>query len=267
MKPYYQRNGITIYCGDCLEVMPGLVEPVDAIIADLPYGTTSCEWDSVISLEQLWDEYKRLIKQNGAIVLTGCEPFTSVLVMSNINWFKYDWIWKKSHATGQLNLNIQPMREHEHVLVFGQGRTTYNLQLTQKPLDKIRAPTRMGLSDCYGSQREYNRTIPVEMRAPTSVLEINSVNHGERGLHPTQKPIALMSHLVRTYTNPGELILDNTMGSGTTLVAAQNEGRQAVGIELSEEYCKIAVERLRQPSLFTLPTNNPLQPNGYQLGF
>ena len=110
----------------------------------------------------------------------------------------------------------------------------------------------MGLSDCYGSQREYSRTIPVDMSAPTSVLEINSTNHGERGLHPTQKPLALMSYLIRTYTDPGDLILDNTMGSGTTLVAAQNEGRCAVGIEINEEYCKITVERLRQPSLFAI---------------
>ena len=241
--------------GDCLEVMPTLESgSVDAIICDLPYGTTNCSWDSVIPFEPLWVQYKRLIKPRGAIVLFGSQPFTSALIMSNIDWFKYEWIWKKTHATGQLNLNVRPMTEHENICVFASGKTTYNLQMTKKPKDKIRAPTRMGMSDCYGAQREYDRTVPIDMRSPTTVLQFGSVNHGERGYHPTQKPVDLLAYLIRTYTNEGETILDNTMGSGSTIVAAIQEGRNAIGIERDADYFAIAQQRCLeatyQPSLF-----------------
>lgn len=192
----------------------------------------------------MWECIRHVIKPRGAVVLFGSQPFTSALVMSNPKWFKYELIWKKSHATGQLNLNVQPMREHENMLVFAQGKGTYNLQLTQKPKDKIRAPTRMGLSDCYGSQREYGRSIPVDMRAPTTVVEINSVNHGERGLHPTQKPVDLMAYLVKTYTNEGDTVLDFTSGSGSTGVACAETGRNFIGIELDPHYFAVASERI-----------------------
>ena len=246
----------TLHCGDCLEIMPTLKSgSVDMILCDLPYGTTNCSWDSVIPFEPLWAQYKRLIKPRGAIVLFGSQPFTSALVMSNIEWFKYCWVWKKTHATGQLNLNVRPMTEHEDICVFCNGRTTYNMQLTTKPKEKIRAPTRMGLSDCYGAQREYNRTIPIDMRTPTTVLEFGSVNHGERGYHPTQKPVNLLAYLIRTYTNEGETVLDNTMGSGSTIVAAIQEGRNAIGIERDADYFAIAQRRCEkatfQPSLFS----------------
>jgi site-specific DNA-methyltransferase (adenine-specific) len=281
--------------GDCLEVMPTLEsESVDAIICDLPYGTTNCHWDSVIPFHEhitfksktytkdefylymtrheysreeidaiwsngkrdgLWENYKRIIKPRGAIVLFGSQPFTSALIMSNIDWFKYEWIWKKTHATGQLNLNVRPMTEHENICVFASGKTTYNLQMTKKPKDKIRAPTRMGMSDCYGAQREYDRTVPIDMRSPTTVLQFGSVNHGERGYHPTQKPVDLLAYLIRTYTNEGETILDNTTGSGSTIVAAIQEGRNAIGIERDADYFTIAqrrcLEATYQPSLFT----------------
>ena len=241
--------------GDCLEVMPTLADKsIDSIICDLPYGTTNCSWDSVIPFEPLWAQYKRIIKPRGAIVLFGSQPFTSALVMSNIEWFKYEWIWKKTHATGQLNLNVRPMTEHENICVFASGKTTYNLQMTKKPKDKIRAPTRMGMSDCYGAQREYDRTVPIDMRSPTTVLQFGSVNHGERGYHPTQKPVDLLAYLIRTYTNEGETILDNTTGSGSTIVAAIQEGRNAIGIERDADYFAIAQQRCLeatyQPSLF-----------------
>ena len=241
--------------GDCLEVMPTLADKsIDAVICDLPYGTTNCSWDSVIPFEPLWAQYKRIIKPRGAIVLFGSQPFTSALIMSNIDWFKYEWIWKKTHATGQLNLNVRPMTEHENICVFASGKTTYNLQMTKKPKDKIRAPTRMGMSDCYGAQREYDRTVPIDMRSPTTVLQFGSVNHGERGYHPTQKPVDLLAYLIRTYTNEGETILDNTTGSGSTIVAAIQEGRNAIGIERDADYFAIAQQRCLeatyQPSLF-----------------
>lgn len=248
MTPFYDRDDITIYCGDCLEILPLLAPPFDAIIADLPYGQTANGWDKIIPIGPLWLEYKRLIKKNGAVILFGRQPFTSMLIMSNLEWFKYEWINKKSTATGQLNVNIQPMTAHDNIVVFGEGRITYNKQLAKKPLDLIRNPTRAGPSTNYGSQREYGRTIPLDQTVPTTVLEFNK----EFGLHPTQKPLNLMRYLIRTYTNPGELILDNTMGSGTTLEAAQNEGRRAVGIEISEEYCKKARGRLKQQSIFSV---------------
>jgi len=210
----------------------------------------------VIPFEPLWAQYKRLIKPRGAIVLFGSQPFTSALVMSNLSWFKYEWVWKKTHATGQLNLYVRPMTEHENICVFSSGRTTYNLQLTKKPKDKIRAPTRMGMSDCYGAQREYDRTIPIDSRSPTTVLEFGSVNHGERGFHPTQKPVDLLAYLIRTYTNTDEIVLDNTMGSGSTGVAAIQEGRRFIGIEKDDGYFAIAEERIKkatfQPSLFAV---------------
>lgn len=247
MTPYYSENGIAIYHGDCLQVMPECSPAsFDACITDPPYGTTACAWDSVIPFVPMWAELDRLIQRNGALVLFGAQPFTSALVMSNVKAFKYEWVWKKSHATGQLNLNVRPMNEHDNILVFGGERLTYNLQLTNKPKGTIRAPTRMGLSDCYGSQREYDRTIPIDMRAPTTVLEFGSVNHGERGLHPTQKPINLMRYLIQTYTSAGDAILDFTCGSGTTLRAAKDTGRRAVGIDISEECCEIAAKRLSQ---------------------
>ena len=238
--------------------MPLLDPPFDAIIADMPYGTTQNEWDSVLQLSEVWLQYKRLIKSGGGIVLTATQPFTSELVMSNKEWFKWEDVWRKSHATGHLNCKVMPLRQHENILVFGEGRITYNPQIEQKPMIDVR-PSRKSAAKTSNYGAYHNNpetTIPLDMSYPRSVLEINSPNHGEKGLHPNQKPFALMAYLIRTYTNPEEIVLDNTMGSGTTLAAAQDEGRQAVGIELSEEYCKIAVERLRQPSLFTLPSNN-----------
>ena len=164
--------------------------------------------------------------------------------MSNIDWFKYEWIWKKTHATGQLNLNVRPMTEHENICVFASGKTTYNLQMTKKPKDKIRAPTRMGMSDCYGAQREYDRTVPIDMRSPTTVLQFGSVNHGERGYHPTQKPVDLLEYLIRTYTNENDTVLDFTMGSGTTGVACLNTGRSFIGFELDPDYFATAQKRI-----------------------
>lgn len=231
------------------------------------FGTTACHWDTVIPFAPLWAQYKRLIKPRGAIVLFGSQPFTSALIMSNAEWFKYEWVWKKTHATGQLNLHVRPMTEHENICIFSSGKTIYNLQLTKKPKDKIRAPTRMGLSDCYGAQREYDRTIPVDLRSPTTVLEFGSVNHGERGFHPTQKPVALLAYLIRTYTNPGDTVLDNCMGSGSTGVACIQERRNFIGIEMDAGYFAIAQERIAntQPPLPLFeqePTAAPIRQSG-----
>lgn len=269
MIPFYERDGITIYCGETIATMTELDRPFDAIIADLPYGTTACSWDVVIPFKPLWEQYKRLTR--GAVVLFGSQPFTSVLVMSCPEWFKWETVWHKSHASGHLNCKVMPLREHENLLVFGKGRVTYNPQMTDKLPENIR-PWSRGRdnagdgSNPYGKfNRVAERTIDLDQSYPRSVLKMNTVNHGEKGLHPTQKPLALLAYLIRTYTNPGEIILDNTMGSGTTLVAAQREGRRAVGIEISEEYCKIAVERLKQPTFWSLSTEPKKPPRQAEL--
>lgn len=273
MTPYYERDGITIYCEDCLEIMPKLEIEFDAIIADLPYGTTACSWDTVIPLEPLWREYKRLIKANGAVVLFGSQPFTTDLIISNRKWFKYDWVWDKINPSGFLNVNIMPLRSHESVLVFGIGEITYNPQMANKPFYqrrrggyiyegkgmKHKGVYRDGLTNGNGFRGKLSN--------PISIITINKGGPQvkKKQLHPLQKPLDLMSYLIRTYTNPDELILDNSFGVGTTLVAAQNEGRRAVGIEISEKYCKVAVDRLRQPSFFSLPTNGKVKTEAQQL--
>ena len=265
MTPYYERNGIAIFCGDCLEVMPGLELEFDAIIADLPFGITACDWDTVIPFEPLWREYKRLIKANGAVVLFGSQPFTSMLVMSNLEWFKHEWIWQKNTGGNFLNVVREPMKEHESVLLFSSGNSTYNRQMQNRSEAGIKRQSSpfqpSALSDNYNNFTPKVVEREVFFRVPSSVQKFNR----ELGLHPTQKPVSLISYMVRTYTNPGELIIDNAMGSGTTLLAAQNEGRRAIGIEISEEYCKIAVDRLRQPSFFSLSTRGNVEARQLEL--
>jgi site-specific DNA-methyltransferase (adenine-specific) len=259
LGPYYQKNGITIYNGNCLEVMPKLDITFDAIIADLPYGTTACSWDEVIPFEPLWQNYKRLIKRNGAVVLFGSQPFTSKLVMSNLEWFRIEWIWEKPMGTNYLNANRDPMKNHENIIVFSDRYPVYNPQMRD---GKPYAATRGGVGGFIRDKTVGGYlTVNNGERYP---LTVNKFNNSPQKLHPTQKPLALLSYLIRTYTNPGEIILDNTMGSGTTLLAAQNEGRQAVGIELDEDYCKIAVDRLKQPSFFSIP-DKPTVPKAEQL--
>jgi len=243
--------------GDCLEVMPTLADKsIDAIVCDLPYGTTNCSWDSVIPFEPLWAQYKRIIKPKGAIVLFGSQPFTSALVMSNIEWFKYCWVWKKDKATGHLNALVQPMADCEDIAVFGENGIRYYPQVEPKQKENIRPLSRRAPTDSYGKYNEQaERLIPLDMSFPKRVLNFPTTNHGERGYHPTQKPVSLLRYLLRTYTNEGETILDNTMGSGSTIVAAIQEGRNAIGIERDADYFAIAqrrcLEATYQPSLFT----------------
>jgi site-specific DNA-methyltransferase (adenine-specific) len=224
--------------GDCLERMKEIPDgSVDAIICDLPYGTTACKWDTVIPFEPLWAHYKRLIKPNGAIVLFGSQPFTSALVMSNPKMFKYVWYWRKNRATNVLNAKKMPLRDTEEVCVF--GGTTYNAQgLVFAP-----EPSRNSNSDsdCYGSgtTKSYMREY---INYPKQTLHFDVV---QRTNHPTQKPVALLEYLIRTYTNEAETVLDNTMGSGTTGVACKNSGRKFIGIEQDEKYFEIAKARIQ----------------------
>lgn len=270
--PYYERNGIMIYCGDCLEVMSQLEVVFDAIICDLPYGVTNCTWDTIISFEPLWENYKRLVKGNGAVVLFGRQPFTSQLVMSNLGWFKYDWVWDKVTTSNPLNAKIMPLLQHESILVFAQSKTVFNRQFSDRPISEL-IPNRMSNStkrqpitnNVYGKHKfgGYSQENDYRQISPKSIIKFSRGNGWQKAKdnHPTQKPLDLIAYLVRTYTNPNDLILDNTMGSGTTLLAAQNEGRRAIGIEISEEYCKVAVDRLRQLSFFSIP-NKPKMKQG-----
>lgn len=229
--------------GDCLELMATIPDgSVDMVLCDLPYGTTRNKWDSVIPFEPLWEQYWRVLKKNGAVVLTGAQPFTSALVMSQPKAFKYQWVWEKSQAVGHLNAWNQPMRKHEDICVFYRKQPTYNPQITDKPAENQRPQTkRTKPTDNYGVHGlDVFRCSP-DKSMPASVLKIPNA---QKTIHPTQKPVALMEYLIRTYTNEGETVLDNCMGSGTTGVACINTCRNFIGMERDEKYFAIAKERL-----------------------
>lgn len=232
---------IELIQGDCLEKMHDIPDgSIDMILCDLPYGTTACKWDSIIPIDSLWFLYKRIIKKNGAIVLTAAQPFTTVLISSNFNDFRYDLKWIKKAATGFYNANRMPLRAHEDILVFYKSLPTYNPQKTQGKPYKC---TRGSASDVYvGKDLPETNNEPGE-RFPLSWVEIK---RDKEKLHPTQKPVPLFEYLIKTYTNEGDLVLDNCMGSGTTGVACKNLNRNFIGIELDPEYFKIAEKRINE---------------------
>jgi len=234
--------------GDCLELMKEIPSgSVDMILTDPPYGTTACKWDSIIPFEPMWVQLKRIIKPNGAIVIFGAEPFSSLLRVSNLKQFKYDWVWQKDKATNHLNAKRMPMRRNEIISVFYKKQCLYNPQLTKKLPKNIRPPTtNRKQADNYGSMTaESVRQIPVDMSYPNETLLFRGC-FGDKGksLHPTQKPVALMEYLIKTYTNESETVLDFCMGSGTTGVACKNLNRKFIGIELDENYFNIAEKRI-----------------------
>jgi site-specific DNA-methyltransferase (adenine-specific) len=234
------NDQITLIHGDCLEVMPKMKPGIiDLILADLPYGATRNKWDSVIPLDKLWEQYKRIRKNNAAIVLTAQTPFDKVLGVSNLEELRYEWIWEKSNVSGFLNADDKPLRAHENVLVFYKEAGRY------KPIKFECTPytvTRNKKKDSnYGFEYE-KQTVTYNSRFPLSIQFFNT----ERGKHPTQKPVALMEYLIKTYTNEGDLVLDNTMGSGTTAVACINSNRRFIGIELDKGYFDIAVDRCKK---------------------
>lgn len=229
--------------GDCLEILPTLeAGSVDMVLCDLPYGTTRNEWDCEVPLDRLWPEYWRIIKPNGAIVLTAQTPFDKSLGASCIRHLKYEWIWEKTEATGHLNAKKCPMKAHENVLVFYRKLPTYNPQKTYGHERKTAIQVNAKQSSNYGradNKPPYDST----ERYPRSVIKLSTDKQRSK-LHPTQKPLALMEYLIRTYTNEGETVLDNTMGSGTTGVACKNTGRSFIGIESDPEYFRIASDRI-----------------------
>jgi site-specific DNA-methyltransferase (adenine-specific) len=210
---------------------------IDMILCDLPYGTTRNTWDSIIDLDLLWSQYKRIIKDNGAIILFAQTPFDKVLGCSNLDWLKYEWIWKKSKPTGHLNAKKMPLKQHENILVFYKKLPTYNC-LDLVKVDKMVSRTNKGN---YG---ECSKTTKQEYTGyPKSIIEFNSIVTKEQ-LHQTQKPLDLCEYLVKTYTNENETVLDNCMGSGTVGVACKNTNRKFIGIELDNTYFKVATERI-----------------------
>lgn len=250
-QPFCQTrvSGSTFVNADCFDVFPFIEDKsIDAIICDLPYGTTACKWDTIIPFDKLWEQYERIIKPNGAILLFGSQPFTSALVMSNPKMFKYEWIWEKAVGSNFAIAKYQPLKEHENILVFAKNKTTYN------PIKEERkgsgAKRLVNGYKSNGTQTEvYGGIIPNRkgkeydnLKYPSSVQYFNNRDK-YRGLHPTQKPLDLMEYLVKTYTNEGDIVLDNTMGSGTTILAAIKNNRIGIGIEKEKQYYDVAVRR------------------------
>lgn len=233
--------------GDCLERMKEIPDgSVDMILCDLPYGTTQCAWDALIPFEPMWREYRRVLKKNGAVVLTSAQPFTTTLIASNMRDFRYDIVWDKiNRNTGYVHAKKMPLRRHEHILVFYRALPTYNPQMSK---GKPYVAKRSGKSpEVYGAGGLKPKDgINEGERYPVSILPIKADVKTEMGLHPTQKPVALFEYLIKTYTNPGETVLDNCMGSGTTGVACVNTGRRFIGIERDEGYFDIAEKRITE---------------------
>jgi len=231
--------------GDCLEVMRQFPDKsIDMILCDLPYGTTACKWDTIIPFEPLWEQYERIIKDNGAILLFAQTPFDKVLGCSNINLLRYEWVWIKEQGTGNLSANKKPLKQHENILVFYKKLPTYNPQMTKgKPYKIIR---QYNDNEIFGKTVTKNGYITKNegKRYPTSILYFK--RELKERYHPTQKPVALCEYLIKTYTLPGEVVLDNCIGSGTTAIACINTGRNFIGIEIEEKYVKIARERIEK---------------------
>lgn len=234
-----------LWNGDCLQLMDNIPDKsIDMILCDLPYGTTQCKWDEIIPFEPLWEQYNRVIKDNGAIVLFATEPFGSKLRMSNIKNYKYDWIWDKVKGTGFLNAKRQPMRNHELVCVFYKKQCLYNPQMTHGHKLKKSYRSKDLQTDVYGEMKN-DYTYESTDRYPRSI-QVFSTDTQNSSLHPTQKPVALCEYLIKTYTNDGELVLDNCMGSGSIGVAAKNLHRRFIGIEQDKIYFDIAVQRISE---------------------
>ena len=249
-----------ILLGDCLELMKDIPNgSIDMILCDLPYGTTACKWDTIIPFDKLWGQYERIIKPNGAIVLTASQPFTSALIMSNINLFKYELIWEKSNPTGMGQANKRPMKYHENICVFYKSQPTYNKQMIPRTDKTVKSMIKNGgkfnvSNTMSGNQQSIaykdinaDRYSETE-KNPSSVIKINSIRPISKEYlgHPTQKPILLFENLIKTYTNENELVLDNTAGSCTTAIAALNTSRNYICMEKEERYYNIGLKRVKE---------------------
>lgn len=227
--------------GDCLEVMKNMPDKsIDMILCDLPYGTTACKWDVVIPFDKLWEQYNRIIKDNGAIVLFGSEPFSSKLRLSNIDNYKYDWIWDKVKPNGHLVAKYRPMQRAENISVFGKGKLNYYPLMIDR--DKPKKSKEYSRTEIIGGVSN-SKEKTINKKYPQNILIYSNASQKNK-LHPTQKPVELLEYLIKTYTNEGETVLDNCMGSGSTGVACVNTNRNFIGIELDEKYFNIAKERI-----------------------
>ena len=234
---------VDIYKGDCLEILPTINDSsVDMIMADLPYGTTACKWDSIIPLEPLWKELNRISKPNAAMVFNAAQPFTTTLATSNMSNFRYEWIWEKPQGTNPMNVKIMPLKSHENILVFYNKKPTYNPQMWYSTPYSGFSSEQSKIGEVYGSAKSRHRDNPEGSRYPKTILKFKQ----EKGLHPTQKPVGLMEYLIQTYTNKGDVVLDPTMGSGTTGVACINTDRKFIGIEREKKYFDVAKDRIEK---------------------
>ncbi len=234
-----------IYLGDCLDLLPKVSDnSINMILCDLPYNKTQNSWDSIIDLNLLWVEYERIIKDNGVVVLTAIQPFTSLLVNSNLKLFKHEWIWIKNRGSNFANTVREPMKEHESVLIFSKGKWIYNKQMQERTgegLNRIKYNVKFESKSTNYREFEGRKSNKLpKLRVPSSWQKFNT----EVGLHPTQKPVLLFKYLIKTYTNEGDIVLDNCIGSGTTAIACMNLDREFIGIEKEEKYVDIACERI-----------------------
>ena len=233
-------GGAKLYLGDCFDAMNDIeTGSIDLIAADLPYGVTACEWDRVLPFDRLWEAYERVLKQDGIVVLTASQPFTTRLIISKMEWFRYELVWKKNTVTGYLNSKYQPLRNHENIIVFSPVKTTKMVYRPQG-LVRIDRMRKNGSSRIYNKTGEGVRQVSYK-NYPRSVLEFDSETERR---HPTQKPVGLMAYLISTFSRPGDVVMDNPMGVGTTGVAALQVGRRFVGIEKNEGYYAIAREKI-----------------------
>jgi len=259
IEPTWQQGDVALYLGDCLEILPQLeAGSVDAVITDLPYGTTACSWDEVIPFEPMWAQVKRLLKERGAFVTTASQPFTSKLVMSNLDWFKYEWVWNKVQPTGQMTARTMPMKQHENILVFSKNGNVYHRIFDRRPVKDLRVNAvrnknnqvnKISYAHLGGAKHQYAEDYNQRLVNPKTILRFSRQPTRKALFHPTQKPVALYKYLVLTYTDEGDTVLDLCFGSGTTGVACVETGRKFIGAELKQEYFDIAVKRISQAQL------------------
>lgn len=243
-------DNIKLIQGETLEEMKKLIEEgitVDMILCDLPYGTTSNKWDAVIPFEPMWELYWKILKPTGVIALTASQPFTSALIMSQVKYFKHEWIWIKNRGSNFANTVREPMKEHEQVLIFSKGKWTYNKQMQERTgagVDRVKYNVKFeSKSDNYRDFKGRKKNKLSKLRVPSTWQKFNTDTSKS---HPTVKPVPLFEYMIKTYTNEGEIVLDNTMGSGTTGVACLNTNRKFIGIELEEKYYKVAKKRIKE---------------------
>jgi len=260
MSKDYKEENLTLLHGNCLDRLKEMDDnSIDLVLTDPPYGATSCKWDSVIDLDVMWKQLKRITKPKGVAVFTATQPFTTTLIGSNIDFFRYCWVWEKNLKSGNLNANYLPMRGHEDVVVFSSKGATYNPQKRQRTTEVMSGSKMNSRTSVYGNQSKYFINNQTDMIHPDTIIRnIKCVHNSSGKIHPTQKPVELMEYLVKTYTNENESVLDFTMGSGTTGVACKNLNREFIGIEMDDNYFELAKNRILNHKIEPVICEEPL---------